>query len=879
MINKLKSAATSGRYSYILSLRFIIQLIFALTTILCFLLVNYFERQRSLKQIVQEGEREVMHLTADFQDLLEHLLSDNSMYLVQKQIELHGSNVNFRKLLLVDRNDNIIASSPPKWIEHKIGDVLEGNEKENFIRNIETTLSNRKASITISDNQTSIYALIPLYYGVSNDSQVSILVIDYDLSGQIARSNMAILFNSLKYSIFFIIANILMVASLRMLVMRRLVKLNAVVNRFASGDIASRADIGGTDEISNLAAGLNIMLDRIVETQSTLQSSKRELFDMLESISDGFFTLNREWRYTFLNTNAARMIKREVKDILGKIIWDEYPEAIDTRYYQLYSHVMETGEVTHFEEYYPALERWYEGTIYPYPDGISIYFQNVTERKIASEAIYKLQQKLSTHLEQTMFAVIEWDREFRVQYWNPAAEKIFGYTREQAKGRFASELIIPKSIHAEIASAWNILLKKSDSYCNTTENITKDGRTIICEWVNTPITDNEGNITGVISFANDITERRTVEEQFKIIIRTSLDFFLMLNKEAMILDANDSFCNAMGYSRDELLNMSVMNIEAAERPDEISQRIERIVSVGSDRFESKHKTRDGRIIDVEISINYMKASGIMFAFIRDITDKKKMAYELNEFNKTLQMRVNLEVEKNRAKDQLIYEQIRQISMSELLVNISHHWRQPLTSTSLLIQDIRDACRYNELDEAYLNKNIDVAMSELRSLSAMIDNFRNFYVQDSAPQQFNISAGINKTIALLSASFKERDIIVEKELDETLSVHGYHNDFAQVILNILNNAIDKFIKSNIRGGIIRIKLYRQDAGIIITIADNGGEIPYDIIGNVFDPYFTTKDKARGTGMGLYMAKVFIEKNMNGSITVRNTDGWCEFRIEI
>ncbi|MBF0458947.1 MAG: PAS domain-containing protein [Nitrospirae bacterium] len=772
MTDKAKKTTSASRYPRLLSLRYGIPLLLVIMTGVSLLYINYMERQRAIKRIHEVVVREMTERSINLQAILEHLLMENRMDLVQEQIGLLGSDIYLRLLLLVDENDNITASSRRKWLGHKVGDVLseiEGDEKRYFLRDMETTRTNRKASITMIGNHKSIYFQYPVYSRIFGDKQrylnVKTLFIDYDFAKRMDMAYRALYLSTFNYSVFIIIIYILLGLAIRLMVTRRLTKLTSVVNRVTSGDMAVRAEIGGKDEITNLAAGLNTMLGKIIETQSDLQNSKRELSDMLESIGDGFFTLNREWRYTFLNTNAAKMIKSEVKDLTGKIIWEEYPEAVGTPYFQTYHHVMETGEVTHFEDYYPALDRWYEGTVYPYPDGISIYFRDVTQRKCADEAIFKLQQKLSKHLEQTLFAVIEWDREFRVQYWNPAAEKIFGYTREEAQNRFGPELIIPKGIHAEIDPLWNALLRKTGGSYNTNENITKEGKTIICEWFNTPLTDNKGSVTGVMSFANDIT------------------------------------------------------------------------------------------------------------------DRKKMEVELYVLTRNLQLRVNEEVEKNRQKDQLMYEQSRQVSMSELLVNIAHHWRQPLASVALLVQDIRDAYLNNELDEEYLTNNVKLTMSELKALSAMIDNFRNFYIQKKELREFNISAEINEADRLISAYVKEKGIIIDKELDESLTAYGYPNEFAHVILNILNNAMDKFERINLTAGIIRIKLYKHNSRNVITIANNGGEIPDDILNNVFDPYFTTKDKSRGTGMGLYMAKMIIEKNMNGSISVRNIDGWCEFRIEI
>ncbi|WP_236861683.1 sensor histidine kinase, partial [Candidatus Magnetominusculus xianensis] len=267
--------------------------------------------------------------------------------------------------------------------------------------------------------------------------------------------------------------------------------------------------------------------------------------------------------------------------------------------------------------------------------------------------------------------------------------------------------------------------------------------------------------------------------------------------------------------------------------------------------------------------------------LKDVTKQKLNKDALTALNETLIKRVAEEVEKSRVKDQLMYEQSRHISMGELLVNISHHWRQPLCGIGLSVQEIKDAYHHDELDEQYLDRMIDNAMSELNMLSETIDNFRKMYCHEKDQREFNISDEIKKSQLLLSGYIKEKNIVIENELDERLNTRGYPNEFAHVILNIMTNAKDKFEQKNLTGAAIKIKLYKEDltGKSIISIMDNGGDIPDDIIDKVFDPYFTTKDKTRGTGMGLYMAKIIIEKNMNGTISARNIDGWCELRIEL
>ncbi|MBF0472363.1 MAG: HAMP domain-containing histidine kinase [Nitrospirae bacterium] len=258
-----------------------------------------------------------------------------------------------------------------------------------------------------------------------------------------------------------------------------------------------------------------------------------------------------------------------------------------------------------------------------------------------------------------------------------------------------------------------------------------------------------------------------------------------------------------------------------------------------------------------------------------------MEEEIRTINLNLQKKVEEELAKNRIKDQLMFEQSRNISMGELLMNISHHWRQPLCSIGLSIQDIKDAYLHSELNEKYLSASVGYAMSELKKLSETIDNFRSFYTQDKRFVEFNIAEEINKAEMLISGYITGNGIIIEKDLDPQLTAQGYSNEFAHVIFNVLTNSKDTFERRAISEGIIKIKLYKDDTThrIIITIMDNGGGIDRDLIDKIFGPSFTAKDMEKGNGMGLFMAKITIEEGMNGSLSVRNIDGGYEFRIEL
>ncbi|MBF0337610.1 MAG: PAS domain S-box protein [Nitrospirae bacterium] len=353
------------------------------------------------------------------------------------------------------------------------------------------------------------------------------------------------------------------------------------------------------------------------------------------------------------------------------------------------------------------------------------------------------------------------------------------------------------------------------------------------------------------------------------------------------IDVNNRLCQMLGYPKDELMKMTWIEITHPEDIEPDVALFNQVLDGKMDGYEMEKRfiRKDDTILYTKLWLNCRRNEDesvrYCVALIEDISERKALEEELNELTVNLKRRVKEEVERNREKDQLMYEQSRHIAMGELLVNIGHQWRQPLTVVGLLAQDILDAYLYNELNEAYIRENIKSITDELMGLSKTIDNFKSYYITDPKKTKSRIEDEINNTLSLIDGYFRIKGVKIYKEFAEGLTVNLFPNEFAQVILNILNNIKDVFEERCINDGTIKIKTYKEPNTdkAVITISDNGGGVSEDIIGKIFDPYFTTKHKSRGTGLGLYFARVIIEKSMKGSITARNVNGGCELRIEI
>ncbi|GFO53740.1 hypothetical protein GMSM_07470 [Geomonas sp. Red276] len=237
------------------------------------------------------------------------------------------------------------------------------------------------------------------------------------------------------------------------------------------------------------------------------------------------------------------------------------------------------------------------------------------------------------------------------------------------------------------------------------------------------------------------------------------------------------------------------------------------------------------------------------------------------------------VEELRRQEQLLIRQGRLAAMGEMIGNIAHQWRQPLNTLGLIVQELPRMYAHELFSREYLDASVAKAMQVINYMSKTIDGFRNFFGQDKDKEYFRACEVLTRTVSIVEAAFTELNMRIELELDQVAEVYGYPNEFSQVILNILVNAKDAILERKVPNPKVTLHLTKENDRAVITIADNGGGIPPEVIDRIFDPYFTTKAPDKGTGIGLFMSKTIIEKNMGGSLTVRNTADGAEFRIEV
>ncbi|MBF0537031.1 MAG: GAF domain-containing protein [Nitrospirae bacterium] len=265
-------------------------------------------------------------------------------------------------------------------------------------------------------------------------------------------------------------------------------------------------------------------------------------------------------------------------------------------------------------------------------------------------------------------------------------------------------------------------------------------------------------------------------------------------------------------------------------------------------------------------------------------DRKRMEEELRYLNVNLASIVKEETTKRQMQEQMLIQQSKMAAMGEVIGLIAHQWKQPLNAIGITVQDLEDAYKFGEVSDTYIAHTVDVTMGQVNFLGKTIDTFRDFFKPSRQKVQFDVKDAIDELISMFIAIFIKSAISVNLKTNQAMRLitDGYPNEFKQVILNILNNAKDAIISrrktdANIQGKIdVEITNDAANEQIIVSIRDNGGGIPIDIIDRIFEPYYTTKG-SEGTGIGLYMSKTIIETNMGGRFTVKNIDGGAEFTI--
>lgn len=398
-------------------------------------------------------------------------------------------------------------------------------------------------------------------------------------------------------------------------------------------------------------------------------------------------------------------------------------------------------------------------------------------------------------------------------------------------------------------------------------------------------------------------------QQYKDAIENS-NIVSKTNIDGIITFVNDEFCESCGYTREELLGS---NHNIVRHPDVPISTFKNLWDTIKDKKTYKNTvknlTKDGRTVYLNTTVipilneknEIEEFIAIRYDVTKEVELKKELENKYNELdflnstlelrvqeqtkqlkklNVTLEKRIEDEIKKNEQNQKVLFWQSRMASLGQMLANIAHQWRQPLSELTLALFNIKKAAQQKDIKK--LEIYYDDSKVVINSMSRTIDDFTNFFNPNKPKERFLLKDSILDAISIMDKTLKKENVTI-RTMYEDYFVIGILNELSQVIVNLLKNSIDAFNKNVISSRKIIIKIGKKNIEekdyVIIQITDNAGGISEEVEQRLFEPYFTTKHASSGTGLGLFMSKMIIEQSLNGEIDLMNERNGCSFIITI
>jgi PAS domain S-box-containing protein len=547
-----------------------------------------------------------------------------------------------------------------------------------------------------------------------------------------------------------------------------------------TGTVSVIRDITERKKTEQILQRLTSNLENEVKIKAT------ELTMVFERITDAFIALDNNWKYTYVNKKAAEMHHRPIEALIGRNIWEEYPDLIDEPFFDTLHLAKKTGEPQRAELYYTKTDKWFEDLIYPSPDGISVYYHDITEKKNAQLALQQTHEKLSYHINNTPLGVVEFNMSLQIEQWSKRAAEIFGWSKEdlQEQKSLVETLVFQDDIILVEQAIHNIVDKNYDNGVLQIRNNTKDGRVIYCEWYNSVLKDDKGNVTGVIAMVHDITHRKEIqieleeaESKFRNLVEQSMVgvYIIQAGKFSYV---NPRLCEITGYASEEMINkLSVMDVvhphDRAMVGNNLEQRIQGELKSLNYQLRGLKKNGEDYYAEVFGSLTQSLGKPAIIGTLIDITERFKAIEKMQESEKALKISNERFLLVAKATKDAIWDwniidnKILGNEVFSKLFNIA-------AGTEISFETFLQ--KQHPQDKAAIAKDLQQAINHKQSL--VTEQFR-FILNEHETLTFNNRAYIiydinGKAIRMLGAmqditeqTRNEQQIILEKELSDSI----------------------------------------------------------------------------------------------------------------
>jgi len=647
-------------------------------------------------------------------------------------------------------------------------------------------------------------------------------------------------------------------------------RLTIATAKIGGGDLGQRINVKGKDELGQLGSEFNRMAEslqaqvterRKAEEEKLIAegqaAASRTTAEMIETMPDPVFANDMQGKITQFNKAVTGLLGYG-QEIIGElptvlVVESEVPRAME-----VIKEMVEVGFLHNKEFILKAkdgrqipvllngvLRKGQDGN----PVGMVVVLRDITEIKKAGESLKVSEERFRIASASANDIIWEWDIASGRLDWYGKIDEILGYHL----GEFPRTIDAwEKAIHpddiAHVNASLENHLKEGTPYIGEYRIQRKDGT--YCYWVDhgTALRNDAGEPVKMIGACSDVTERKTRELEYKTILRTATDGFWLVDMQGHFLDVNAAYCSLIGYSYDELMNMAIQDIEVIEKPEDVAKRINKIMEIGSDRFETRHRRKDGRILEVEISVNYLPINnGRMCVFTRDITERKQAAMILAE--KTEQLgRSNTELQ-------------------SFAYVASHDLQEPLRTISSYMQLLEK--RYKTKLDKDAQEFIDFAVSAANRLQNMIGGLLEFSRVETRGDPLeivNCESVVNHVVGDLKKAIDENKAKITH--DPLPEIFADRAQLTRLFQNLISNSI-RYRSSE--PPCIHISAAKGDGEYVFAVRDNGIGIEPEYKEQIFVIFQRLQSReVPGIGLGLAVAKKIVERH-GGRIWVESEPG--------
>jgi PAS domain S-box-containing protein len=579
--------------------------------------------------------------------------------------------------------------------------------------------------------------------------------------------------------------------------------------------------------------------DRINEEAS-------EQFRLLDSITDGFVVLDREWRFSYVNAESERLTGMKREEMLGKSHWDLFPATVGTDLERELRTVIQTGVPAEFENYYAPWDRWFHLKAQPAGNGgISVFYRDITERmRQTRESLL-----LASIVDSSDDAIISKDLDGVITSWNKSAERLFGYSAEEAIGQTVAALLIPEDRQEEEPDILARLRKGERVDHFQTVRRRKDGSPIDISLTISPIKDQHGRITGASKVARDITEYKRYEqrlaEQAHLLDLTG-DAILVRDRQDRIRYWNRAAEEMYGITRDEALGKVSHELLSTVFPEPLPKIMEALLRDGRWSGELSHANRAGSRL---VTLSRWVAE----------RDEKGGLIRILESNNDITQRVRVQKELRRANRDL----------EQFAYSASHDLQEPLRSVKIF-SELLSSRYHNKLDGEALEflGNVRDNANRMEMLVRDLLTYARASTTEKATELADANEALQTALANLAGSIAETSASIEHGSLPQVRVHPVQ--LAQVFQNLISNAI-KYHRPGV-APIISASARLENGNWVFSITDNGIGIEPEYKENIFGLFkrLHTAGEYSGTGIGLALCQRIVERHQ-GQIWVESEPG--------